>query len=80
MWLKFAVRDGAPTIHESGEIRRRVAGEVVIGAVGWGGDAKLHTRPRTIPMTEERMASAELVQKAGEGDFLRPWPRRCCRS
>jgi transposase-like protein len=29
------------------------------------------TQPRTTAMTEETMALAELVQKAGEGDFLR---------
>ena len=29
-------------------------------------------------MTEERLALSELLEKAGDGDFLRTWRRRCC--
>src|ERR1700733_1764385 len=31
----------------------------------------LHPEPSEDPMTEERMALAELLQKSGDGDFLR---------
>lgn len=48
------------------------------GVARWspGRSAKVELRRFTLtltegPMTEERMALAELVQKAGEGDFLR---------
>ena len=29
-------------------------------------------------MTEARLPLAELLEKAGDGDFLRAWPRPCC--
>jgi len=29
-------------------------------------------------MTEERLVLAELLEKAGDGDFLRTWRKRCC--
>jgi hypothetical protein len=29
-------------------------------------------------MTDERLPLAELLQKAGDGDFLRAVARRCC--
>ena len=50
------------------EIRR--AREVVIGQVGYGGFARATSKPED-PMTEERMALIELLQKSGDGDFLR---------
>ena len=31
----------------------------------------LHPKPTEDPMTEERMALVELLQKSGDGDFLR---------
>ena len=54
---------------------------------GWslGGSAKVELRDFTLkptedPMTDDRMALAELLQKSGDGDFLRAWRRRCCKS
>jgi transposase-like protein len=43
---------------------------VVIGLAVWGGVATL-PRPTEDPMTEERLPLAELLAKAGDGDFLR---------
>ena len=37
----------------------------------YGGVATLHPEPTEGPMTEERMALAVLLQKSGDGDFLR---------
>ena len=31
------------------------------------------------PMTDDRMALVELLQKSGDGDFLRSVARQCCR-
>jgi putative transposase len=48
-----------------------VKAEVAIGSCGYGGVAKLHPEPNEDPMTEERLPLAELLAKAGDGDFLR---------
>jgi hypothetical protein len=45
--------------------------KVVTGKAGQGGVAALHLEPTEDPMTKERMALAELLQKSGDGDFLR---------
>jgi len=50
-----------------------------IGKVRYGGLAKT---PATTadPMTDDRMALVELLQKSGEGDFLRAVAEAACRS
>ena len=44
--------------------------EVPIGSAGWGGVARLHPEPNGDPMTEDRLFLADLLAKAGDGDFL----------
>ena len=44
---------------------------MVTGKGGYGGVATLHPKLTEDPMTDERMALAELLQKSGDGDFLR---------
>ena len=63
--------------------------EVAIGSNGYGGVASF-TRTPEDPMTDDRLPLAELLAKAGDGDFLRsvaeavvqllmawgePWPK-----
>ena len=44
---------------------------MVTGKVGYGEDATLRPRATEDPMTDDRMALVELLQKSGESDFLR---------
>ena len=37
----------------------------------YGEDASLHPRATEDPMTDDRVALVELLQKSGESDFLR---------
>src|ERR1700745_1029995 len=80
MWWKFG-GEGAPGgMPHYMELGARVGD-------GWspGGAAKVALRdpskPTEDPMTDERMALVELLQKSGDGDFLRAVasqrPRRC---
>ena len=62
---------GAATATSLAEARRHYADEAVIGVLGQGGVARFHLGPSATPMTAERLALAKLLEKAGDGDFLR---------
>ena len=62
--------------------RGPIPGSAISVATGLIGKVELRsfTPTEEDPMTDDRLPLAELLEKAGDGDFLRTVAEACCRS